>query len=441
MSHTQNVQTEEKMAESESKTLMAALETLMDKQKESPRNTLEDEDGFVLLAKESIWPQLYGTFYMDIIQDEENLTEKTNSKSHQEDDDMLFYVQNKPGEQGQEVKVFRKTSKSLPGLGDPHINWEESVYLNMIMHDLDYKLTCAICARLPNQDLKVLSKKTLNVHASHHMRRLVVSIKNYFYLKCYFDAKDAIMLHAILYDVSTINNIYIYICFRMDSKGESSDLSYPNIFFIIDSYDEVFESLSVQENEIVCVELTARYKGNKGHAVVFLGSVKHEALLTVYDAKTSLGTKISQKMSLSWMTGVNEHFEYIRMRGPHGKGYAEMRVGLCRDDLVEHNTINRHRSLSENKASSCNCQIEENAQIYVPTTTHPDRCPKCDRNSPNEGAAKLWSNTVKWFQQKKKSSIPTLSPHLTYVTLPWSRIMKDVIQVKQKPVFLKESRH
>ncbi|XP_057289640.1 uncharacterized protein KIAA0930 homolog isoform X2 [Hydractinia symbiolongicarpus] len=398
MSHTQNVQTEEKMAESESKTLMAALETLMDKQKESPRNTLEDEDGFVLLAKESIWPQLYGTFYMDIIQDEENLTEKTNSKSHQEDDDMLFYVQNKPGEQGQEVKVFRKTSKSLPGLGDPHINWEESVYLNMIMHDLDYKLTCAICARLPNQDLKVLSKKTLNVHASHHMR-------------------------------------------RMDSKGESSDLSYPNIFFIIDSYDEVFESLSVQENEIVCVELTARYKGNKGHAVVFLGSVKHEALLTVYDAKTSLGTKISQKMSLSWMTGVNEHFEYIRMRGPHGKGYAEMRVGLCRDDLVEHNTINRHRSLSENKASSCNCQIEENAQIYVPTTTHPDRCPKCDRNSPNEGAAKLWSNTVKWFQQKKKSSIPTLSPHLTYVTLPWSRIMKDVIQVKQKPVFLKESRH
>ena len=25
----------------------------------------------------------------------------------------------------------------------------------------------------------------------------------------------------------------------MDSKGESSDQSYPNIFFIIDSYDEV----------------------------------------------------------------------------------------------------------------------------------------------------------------------------------------------------------
>ena len=25
----------------------------------------------------------------------------------------------------------------------------------------------------------------------------------------------------------------------MDSKGETSDLSYPNIFFLIDSYDEV----------------------------------------------------------------------------------------------------------------------------------------------------------------------------------------------------------
>ena len=25
----------------------------------------------------------------------------------------------------------------------------------------------------------------------------------------------------------------------MDSKGETSDLSYPNIFFLIDGYDEV----------------------------------------------------------------------------------------------------------------------------------------------------------------------------------------------------------
>ena len=46
-------------------------------------------------------------------------------------------------------------------LGDPHVNWEESVYLNMIMHDLHYTLTCAICVRMPTQDLKVLCKKSL----------------------------------------------------------------------------------------------------------------------------------------------------------------------------------------------------------------------------------------------------------------------------------------
>lgn len=46
-------------------------------------------------------------------------------------------------------------------LGDPHINWEESVYLNLILHGLQYTLTCAVCCRLPTQDLKVLRKQTL----------------------------------------------------------------------------------------------------------------------------------------------------------------------------------------------------------------------------------------------------------------------------------------
>lgn len=47
------------------------------------------------------------------------------------------------------------------------------------------------------------------------------------------------------------------------------------------------------------------------------------------------------------MSAANDHFEYIRMRGPHGKGYAEMRIGILKSNLVEHNTINKYRGLAE----------------------------------------------------------------------------------------------
>ncbi|XP_066917535.1 uncharacterized protein KIAA0930 homolog [Clytia hemisphaerica] len=379
-------------------TLISEIEEILKNQDHSKK---QDEDGFVMVAKEGVWPGLFGEFFMGVsVEENENCEAQDTS-----DDDMLFYVQNKPHSSDNEIKVYRKTSKNLPGLGDPHVNWEESVYLNLIMHGFEFTLTCAICVRLPSQDLKVLSKTVLTVHASHHMR-------------------------------------------RMDSKGESSDQSYPNIFFIIDSYDEVFESLSLQENEIVCVELTAKNKESGNESVIFLGSVKHEALVNVYDAKTSIGTKMAQKMS--WMSAPNDHFEYIRMRGPHGKGYAEMRIGVMKSNLVEHNKINKNRRITEIKdlketnerpdppqRPPCNCFTNES--IYNPTTAYPDSCPKCGQSATsNYGLPKIWSSTVKWFQ--KKPTAPILSPYLTYVTLPWSRIIKDVLQVKQTPLFSKDPR-
>lgn len=45
-----------------------------------------------------------------------------------------------------DIDVFRKDSRKLP-IGDPEINWEETVYLNLVIHQFDYKLTLAICTR------------------------------------------------------------------------------------------------------------------------------------------------------------------------------------------------------------------------------------------------------------------------------------------------------
>lgn len=40
-----------------------------------------------------------------------------------------------------EVEVYRRDSKKLPGLGDPDIDWEESVYLNLILQKVSTSQT------------------------------------------------------------------------------------------------------------------------------------------------------------------------------------------------------------------------------------------------------------------------------------------------------------
>ncbi|KAG9339970.1 hypothetical protein JZ751_022285 [Albula glossodonta] len=59
-----------------------------------------------------------------------------------------------------EVEVYRRDSKKLPGLGDPDIDWEESVYLNLILQKLDYVVTCAVCTRSDAGDIHIHKKKS-----------------------------------------------------------------------------------------------------------------------------------------------------------------------------------------------------------------------------------------------------------------------------------------
>ena len=56
-----------------------------------------------------------------------------------------------------EVEVYRKDSRKLP-IGDPDIDWEETVYLNLIIHQFDYTLTLAVCTRTSPKDLQILKR-------------------------------------------------------------------------------------------------------------------------------------------------------------------------------------------------------------------------------------------------------------------------------------------
>ena len=57
----------------------------------------------------------------------------------------LCFRKQGPG-QSDLVEVWRRDSKKLP-IGDPDIDWEETVCLNLVIHMFDYKITVAICTR------------------------------------------------------------------------------------------------------------------------------------------------------------------------------------------------------------------------------------------------------------------------------------------------------
>lgn len=243
------------------------------------RKCYREESGFIMLNAGTFWTDLFVRHFLYPPDDGEDK------------DDLLFFVRKRP-KQGVTryipqfetvVEVFRKDSKKLP-IGDPDVDWEETVYLNVIVQQFDYTLTLAVCTRTSPKDLQILRRHSQKVYASpsrHHM----------------------------------------------DHKGETEEISYPNIFFTVDCFDEVFCDIVVHDGEMVCVELVAGDRQGTARTVIFQGSIHYEALKRVYEARTSLSSKVAQSMSMGWFQG-RQRMEFVRMKGPMGKGHSEMAV--CR---------------------------------------------------------------------------------------------------------------
>ncbi|XP_046742389.1 uncharacterized protein LOC124409041 isoform X1 [Diprion similis] len=243
------------------------------------RQLLKDDSGFVMLQGTTYWTDLFVRHFL--FQAEHTI----------DGDDLLFFVRKKHVKTSSrylpkfetEVDVFRKDSKKLP-IGDPDIDWEETVYLNLVVHQFDYTLTLAICTRTSPKELQVLRRHSQKVYASPSRR-------------------------------------------RMDAKGDLEEMTYPHICFMVDNFDEVFCDILVRDGEMVCVELVASDRDGAVQGVIFLGSIRYDALKKVYDARSSLSTKMAQRMTFGLFSGAaSQRVEFVRMKGPQGKGHAEMAV-------------------------------------------------------------------------------------------------------------------
>ncbi|MFH4976799.1 hypothetical protein AB6A40_003508 [Gnathostoma spinigerum] len=106
--------------------------------------------------------------------------------------DSSFYMERPSGQ----LRVFRKQNPNQPKPGDPTINWEETVSLNIILQLIDFDVTCAVCTKTSPQNLQILRKNCQRVYPSPSRR-------------------------------------------RMDSKGDGEEITFPKIYFAIDDFEEV----------------------------------------------------------------------------------------------------------------------------------------------------------------------------------------------------------
>ncbi|XP_058119180.1 serine-rich adhesin for platelets isoform X2 [Anopheles coustani] len=280
------------MLKSPQTALQLLLEEINFQRTKEMRQLLKDEGGFVVLQGTTYWTDLFVRHFLFQSEPEHSI----------DCDDLLFFVRKKHIKGSSrampkyetEIEVFRKDSRKLP-IGDPDVDWEETVYLNLVIHQFNYTLTLAICTRTSPKELQVLRRHSQKVYASPSRR-------------------------------------------KMDTKGDSEEITYPHICFMVDNFDEVFHDILVRDGEMVCVELVATDRDGSVQGVIFLGSIRYDALKRVYDARqSSLGSKVAQRMSFGLFSsgGPQTRCEFVRMKGPQGKGHAEMAVTKPKGSGVE----------------------------------------------------------------------------------------------------------
>ena len=251
------------------------------------------------LGDESVASATNTTYWTDLFV-RHFLFQQTNSDG--DGDDLLFFIRkNTPCSMTSSatalkndsvaLEVFRRDSRKLP-IGDPDIDWEETIYLNLVIHQLNYTVTLAVCSRTSPKNLQVLRRYSQKVYATPSRRR------------------------------------------SMESKSDNEEMTYPYISFAVDNFADMFDDVVVRDGESVGIELTATDPENKLiNAVLFSASVPYEAIHRVYEARTSqtVRKRLSQTNLFSLFSGSasgvkygESRVEFVRLVGP--QGHAELAI-------------------------------------------------------------------------------------------------------------------
>jgi hypothetical protein len=426
-----------------------SLDQLMDEIKFQRRKELRSfsqDPGFTIAHNTTYWTDLFVRHFL------------FQTDTAIDRDDLLFFVRKRLAVTSQflsprydsEVEVFRRDSRKLP-IGDPDVDWEETIYLNLVIHLFEYKITLAICTRTSPTNLQVLKRSTQRVWASPSHR-------------------------------------------RMDSKSEGEEMTYPYVCFTVDNFEEAFSDIEVRDGEMVSVELVAIDNKRAIESVLFLGCVQYDSVRRVYDARTSqtVGQRLSQTNLLSMFGSGKERVEHVHVKGPNEKGHVELAISKPKgagcdtpssepgfsltDQLLDSESEDEGGSswLGDGGGSMATStggfQKGHHRRLSDPSYSLDTWLrggwksrPGHRSQSESEGLDSWMSNTIEieagdlrdnlddgatnplwtmkgytqvyhgWKEHKKAQSTP-LKTHLTYLTLPWWTIIRDILDSKDVPL-------
>lgn len=180
-------------------------------------------------------------------------------------DDMLFYV--KHG--STDLAVVRKTAATEP-MREVDVNWEESVYLNLFLQKFRYTLTMVVCVRAETYT-RVLHRTDHVVYCSPSRR-------------------------------------------EMQGKGAAEVPTFPDLYFPVDTFDELFAAIAVPADALLRVELVAA--AGPITASVFSGQVSHAALAAAFSKVTTGAARTPAAQ------------EFLPLTGPNNVGRAQIAVGF-----------------------------------------------------------------------------------------------------------------
>ena len=242
------------------------------------RTAIAEETLTENMSPHRYWGELFYLYFLN----HENISylnsQLKKKKEDSEEDDLLWFVRAKETtEEGDDaVFVVRKHSSQIPALGTCTVNWEETLYLNCIMHHFEYRLAMATCVKKDEHSkLEILNKVTRRVYATPSKR-------------------------------------------RMDTKEGETSITYPFIYFAVDDFEECFTGMSAVEGQQICIQLSAHELNTDHRIILFQGGVQYNQLLDLFSfSKSGVGAIISPKKC-----------EFLTMNGPRGKGSAQLAVGM-----------------------------------------------------------------------------------------------------------------
>ncbi|CAF1263994.1 unnamed protein product [Adineta steineri] len=390
-------------------TIRSLLEKLIEERKKSKSD--DDEDFVVVQAVNNEWPTIFEQYFLS---PEDRLPQTSTSTTS--DDDLIFYVTRKIVNDSQRsknsVEVFRHHDvKRQPKLSSPDYDWEETTNLNLVLHQFEYTVTTAICIKTSSRHLQIIKRLSTRVYASPSHR-------------------------------------------DMENKGTEEAITYPKIYFSVDNFEDTFCEMVVNEDQMVCVELVATNPVLNEKKVLFLGSIKYEALKKVYETRATTSTRVAQRMTLGMYT--KHRVEFVRMRGPNGKGHAEMAVSRYRptqSDTTTPESIpttpvkatfdeenwNKHADGKDNQWVPSVSQSKQNASNGITSEVESDDIRQDLSDETGGFLGRGLNKAMNWVRgsnTRLDQSMPTipLQTCLTYLTLPCHLIVKDILESNSIPL-------